>query len=222
MSYVAVEVDTSGPAEASVTINGGLETTEHPLVSLLVQSWDYLNGQQDVREMKVWGDVDPADDPLIATTEGASEWFAFTPTLNVLLSSGAGTKTVRVKVRDSVGNSSSEVSATIALALPSIPVVTVISPPRRKRFSTNTGYNSIVFSWRADRTFAEYQVRAVGSLFDAVTSGALISGTNTAGTGSYSAPITTTIPVANLLTASSGDGGKIIKVFVRVGSVWSV
>lgn len=221
--FVPVEVDILPPSEAAVSINGDYGTTEDPRVQLLIQCWDYLNGQQDVADMLIWGDVDPLGDPRIGTTEGASEWQPFMPMPSVVLAAGQGERTVYVKIRDTVGNVNDAASATITLALSEVPVVTIVREPIRSRFSLQTGHNSIKMEWRVDRAFHEYRVLAVDNIYATVNAGRTVSGTNVAGSGTFTAGtrIASTVTVASLLAAFEGSGGKIIKVFVRSGSLWS-
>lgn len=221
--FLAVEVDTLPPSDVTVSINGDYGTTDNPEVRLLVRTWDYLNGQQDVVDMLIWGDVDPSADPRVATTEGASEWRPFEPMPVVVLAHGQGERTVSVKVRDNVGNVSTTAAGSITLTVSPVPIVTIVQPPIRFRHSLQTGYNSIQFGWRADRAFSEYKVLAVDNIYATVDQGKALTGTNVAATGTFAAGtrIDSTVGVSGLLQVSEGSGGKILKAFVRAGSVWS-
>ena len=53
--------------------------------------------------MKVWGDVDLNCNARIEPTEGGSEWLPYFDRLPLVLSAGAGTKTVNVRLRGRFG-----------------------------------------------------------------------------------------------------------------------
>ena len=81
----------------------------------------------------------------------------------------------------------------------------------------------------SDTAFAEYKVNVVpsiNSLHDAGTTIGTANGSeNMSGTGTYSAStaITSKINGSDLDAADTGDGQKIIKVFVKTASgLWSV
>lgn len=220
--YVVIDIDNVAP-EITATLNSGWPTTVTPEVLLLVSATDDLYGQQDLKYMKVWGDVDTSFNVDISTSSGASRWFPFSRKMTVLLSAGSGTKTINVIVMDSVGNSSASASTSVELKQPSTPEVTITVPPRRNRFSQVSGYDVVTLSWRADRAFDEYVVKVVDNLSDTYEKGTALSGTNVAGSGSFAggSTITTTISTTAVMTVSPSASRKIIKVFVRSGSVWS-
>lgn len=91
-------------------------------------------------------------------------------------------------------------------------------------------FNVSAFSFSANADFEEYKIKVVpseSSLENAGTQIPVTSGsTNTSGTeGGYKADtaINVTINGADLEAASSGDGVKIIKVFVKnAAGTWSV
>jgi hypothetical protein len=169
--------------------------------------------------MKIWGDVDITHNPSIQTTEGASSWITYSTSQQVKLSSGDGSKTVYLKIRDDVYNESSQASDSITLDM-TLPVVTV-SNVSASKISKIAGKNSMTFQFSSDSIFDEYKVKVVATSGAPHDSGAQIpttaGSTNVSGsTGDYpaSTPITVTIKGADLEAASSGDGDKIIKVFV--------
>ena len=105
-----------------------------------------------------------------------------------------------------------------------------ITGPDKTRISKVTGFDTCAFSFVSDVDFEEYTVRVVpstSSLHDAGTQIQTTGGsTNTSGSkGGYkkATAINVTIKGADLATASSGDGTKIIKVFVKnAAGTWSV
>lgn len=216
-SYFNLTLDTLAPSGLSLLINNGAQYTTTTAVTLKIEVGDTATtGYQ----MKIWG-IDGA------TTEAAASWQTFAESKSVNLTSGDGLKTVYVKVRDDVGNESAAVSDTITLNT-AVPAVTITGPDKSKISKVN-GYNSAAFSFVADVAFTEYKVcvvPAIASLQDAGTVIPTTNGsTNTSGTGSYKADtaVNVTIKGADLEAASSGDGVKIIKVFVKSeAGIWSV
>jgi hypothetical protein len=170
--------------------------------------------------MKIWGIAD-------AATEDKASWQTFAATKTVNIPSGDGLKIIYVKVRDDVGNESTATSDTITLDT-AVAAVSITGPDKSK-ISKVSGYNSAAFSFTSDRPFAEYKVcvvPATNSLQDAGTVIPTTNGSsNTSGTGSYNAntAVNVTIKAADLEAASSGDGTKIVKVFVKSeAGIWSV
>lgn len=216
-SYFNLTLDTLAPSGLALLINDGATYTTSTAVSLKIAiSDDDTTGYQ----MKIWGTAD-------AATESAASWQTFTKTKNVTLPSGDGLKTIYVKVRDDVGNESAQASDSIALDT-AVAAVTITGPDKSK-ISKKDGYNSAAFSFRADRPFAEYKVCVVPATNSLQNAGTVIpttnGSTNTSGTGSYNAntAVNVTIKAADLEAASSGDGVKIIKVFVKSeAGIWSV
>ena len=133
-----------------------------------------------------------------------------------------------VKVRDDVGNESTAASDTITLDT-AVPAVT-ISGPDKARISKVSGYSKSIFNFTADVIFDEYKVCVVpanSSTQDAgttiPTTGGSVNTSGSAGDYPASTNIQVTIDAADLETASSGDGAKIIKVFVKnKAGTWSV
>lgn len=216
-NYFTLTLDTTGPAGVSISIEGGATYATSQLVTCTIGTTD---GTTTNYQMKIWGDVDTTYNASIKDTEANSAWITFATSQQVKLSAAEGSKTLYVKIRDDVYNESSQASDNITLDL-SIPVVSIGTPDTTK-ISKITGKNVCSFTWQADVAFVEYTVRVVsasGSAHDTGTQiGTTGGSTNTSGaTGSYAAAtnITTTIYGADLESASSGDGAKIIKVFVK-------
>ena len=171
--------------------------------------------------MKIWGIEGVSD-------EGSATWETFATRKSVNLTTGDGLKTVHIKVRDDVGNESTEVTDTITLNT-AVPTVSVTGPDKSK-ISKVTGFNQSVFNFTCDVKFEEYKVCVVPANNSTQDAGVIIGTTNgsqnTSGSdGNYPASenIQVTITGADLEAASTGDGVKIIKVFVKnAAGTWSV
>lgn len=217
-SYFNLTLDTTAPTGLTLSINDDALYTTSTTVTLKIAVAD---GVTTGYQMKIWGIADVAD-------EGSASWETFATTKSVTLTSGDGLKTVHVKVRDDVGNESAEVTDTITLDT-TIPVVTVTGPDKTK-ISKVSGFNQSVINFTTDVEFVEYKVCVVPQTSSTQDVGTVIptdnGSTNTSGSaGNYPASqnIRVTITGADLETASSGDGVKIVKVFVKTASgLWSV
>lgn len=225
-NYFNLILDTTGPSNPSIIINGGAYYSTADLVDLTINTGD---GSTSGYQMKVWGDVDLANDSNIQDTEANSTWITFATSKQVKLSAGDGQKTINLRIRDEVYNESALVSDSI-IKDTTLPVVT-ISGPDVSKISKINGKNECSFSFQADSEFEEYKVKAVSSTGASHDTGTLIPTTagSTNMSGSFDAdgalgdsnghsandPITCVINGADLETANAGDGTKIIKVFVR-------
>lgn len=217
-SYFNLTLDTTAPTGLALSINDDALYTTSTTVTLKIAVAD---GVTTGYQMKIWGIADVAD-------EGSASWETFATTHIVALTSGDGLKTVHVKVRDDVGNESAEVTDTITLDT-TIPVVTVTGPDKSK-ISKVSSFNQSVINFTTDVEFTEYKVCVVPQTSSTQDAGTVIptdnGSTNTSGSaGNYPASqnIRVTITGADLETASSGDGVKIVKVFVKTASgLWSV
>ena len=216
-SFFNLTLDTTAPAGLTILLNGGALYTTSPTVTLGTSITDTpTTGYQ----MKIWGVVG-------AATEGAATWESFVASRSITLPAGDGLKNVYVKVRDDVGNETSAVSASITLDT-AVPVVTIAGPDRA-RISKVSGFNTSIVSFSANAAFAEYIVAVVPSTSSLHSAGVVIptdgGSINTSGTGDFAADttISVTITGADLDAASSGDGVKIVKVFVKTAAgTWSV
>jgi hypothetical protein len=220
-AYVQITLDTTAPGGVAASINSGAGTTDDPEVSLGITTTD---PDTTGYTMKIWGSVDNAADADIQTTEGASAWIAYNATKLVTLSTGDGSKTLNVKVRDDVFNASGGASDAITLDTTSA-VVTVTDGPDVSRVSEQATKDTMIFKWTSDADFEEYKIKAVPSTSSDHTAGTQIP--TTAGSsfvsgvaGGYpdATEITTTIKGTDLKTASAGDALKTIKVFVKDGA----
>lgn len=216
-SYFNLILDTLAPSGLALQINGGAQYTTSQEVTLAISVDDAdTTGYQ----MKIWG-INGAE------TENSASWETYTTSKTVTLPTGDGLKTIYIKVRDDVYNESSSVSSSITLNT-SVPTVTITGPDVT-RISKVSPKNVSTFSFISDSNFTEYKVKVVpssASLQDAgVSIGTSGGSTNMSGSGTFEAntAITCKIYGSDLETASSGDGAKIIKVFVKNDAgTWSV
>lgn len=222
-NFVNIMLDTTAPASPSIALNGGATYATSDVVTATIGTAD---GNTTGYMMKIWGDVDPTYDTNIDTAEGTSDWIAFSDTKSLRLSTGVGTKTIYVKIRDDVYNESVVVNDGIIFDT-TLPTVTVSAPDFTK-VSKVAPRNEVHFNFTSDVDFSEYKIKVVPSTGSSEDLGTIIPITagsiNTSGTGTFTGAtaINVTINGTDLETASSGDGNKIIKVFVRsLAGIWS-
>jgi hypothetical protein len=231
-STVQITLDTSAPGGASVSLAGGAAVTSvQDIVAAIATSDADTTGYQ----VKIYGDVDDSAAPAeYRAVEGDAPWVSFETAKNIRISAGNGLKTVRVKIRDDVWNTTSELTDTITLDT-SVPVITVTSGPTPARISKQSGKRTSSFTWQPDVEISEYKVKLVNDIGDPHTAGAQIGttggSTNVAGvTVEAEEGVTTQIDGADLETAGvngsaayNGQAG-IVKVFGRAASngVWSL
>ena len=215
-------LDTTAPNGVTVQINGNATYTNAVAVTLAIATSDTPTTGY---EMKVYGDRSGGP-----ATEGAATWEPFSTSKAVTLSAGDGTKTINVKVRDTVGNESSVASDTI-LVDTTLPIVTIVSGPSATRISKVATFDTVTFGWQSDSVFNAYKVKLSTVDFNE-NQGTQIptagGSTNVAGSaGAYPATttITTTLKGADVEAAAGGpgnDGAKVVKVFVQdVAQNWS-
>lgn len=226
-SHFTLTLDTQAPASPSLLLNGGAAVTGTQEVAVSLTTVDYQSGARDVAQMRLWGSVDPAADPLVQATEDVSAWQTFTTDYVVRLSPGSGRKYLYARLRDDVCNETVTFTDWIDLDTTS-PVVTIVGAVDRSRISKVAPCNTALFLWEANRPFVRYEVRVVPTTGSPQQSGVLIgtgSGSvNTSGVGAFAAetPITTVINGSDLEVASPGDTTKVCKVFVRdANGMWS-
>lgn len=218
-SYFNLTLDTTAPSGLTLSINDGAMYATSTSVKLTIGLDDSVTtGYQ----MKIWG-IDGVN------SESSASWETFAKTKSVNLTTGDGLKTISIKVRDDVGNETSVVTDSITLDT-TVPVVTVTGPDKTK-ISKVTGFNKSIFSFMADTEFTEYKVCVVPANLSTQEAGTVIptdgGSSNTSG-ASEDTPfeankaIAVTVMGADLEAASSGDGTKIVKVFVKTAAgLWS-
>ena len=216
-SYFNLTLDTLAPQGLTIKLNNGSQYTTNKTVQLAVNVTDE---SADGYQMKVWG-IDGI------AKESDAVWETLANIKNVTLSTGDGLKTVYVKVRDDVYNETVAASATITLDT-SVPAVTIIGPDVSK-ISKTSPKDVATFSFTSNTAFTEYKIKVVpsnSSLHDAgVQIGTTNGSTNMSATGTFKASTAISCKVygKDLEAASSGDGEKIIKVFVKnAHGTWSV
>lgn len=212
-SYFNLTLDTLAPTISAFTINNGASVTTSPSVTLQITC-------ADAASMKIWGINGVA-------TEGAASWETFSGTKSVTLTSGDGSKTVYIKVRDSVYNESSASSATITLST-ALPEITITGPDVSV-ISEQSGKNVATFSFSSSMALKAWKVKLVPSNASAQDAGTQIgtAGGSTNMTGTTLAANTSKeckIYGADLSAAAGGaDGTYIIKVFGQASAndLWS-
>lgn len=224
-AYFTLTLDTTAPSNPSISLEGGATYATAQLITATIEVSDTPTTNY---QMLIWGDVDTIENANIQATEGASTWITYATTQQIKLSAGDGSKTVYLKVRDSVWNVSAQASDSITLD--TTLAVATVGTPDVTTISKQTGKNECTFTWQASDVFSEYKIKVVpatGSSHDTgIAIGTTNGSTNMSGTaGSYPADmnITSKVTGADLEAASSGDGEKILKVFVKDESgQWSV
>ena len=212
-SYFNLTLDTLAPSITAFSINSGAAVTTSRNVTLSITA-------PEAASMKIWG-IDGV------ASESAASWETFAATKNVTLTSGDGTKTVYIKVRDSVYNESAASSDTITLST-AIPTITITGPDVSV-ISEQSGKNVATFSFSSSMALKAWTVRLVPSNASAHDAGTQIpttggstnmSGTTLAASTSQECKIYGT----DLSTAAGGtDGTYIIKVFGQASAndLWS-
>jgi hypothetical protein len=111
----------------------------------------------------------------------------------------------------------------------SIPIVVTVSSPDKLKISKVEGWSNTNLTFFVDEDFVEYKICVVAEPGDIHSEGVTIpsdgGSINVSGIGSFpiNTNITSTINGTDLETASSGDGVKYIKVFVKgTTGNWSV
>lgn len=216
-SYFNLTLDTLAPQGLTIKLNNGSQYTTSKAVKLAINVTDE---SADGYQMKVWG-IDGI------AKESDAVWETLANVKDITLSTGDGLKTVYVKVRDDVYNETAVASTSITLDT-SVPAVTIIGPDV-SRISKTSPKDVATFSFTSDVAFTEYKIKVVPSKSSLHDAGTLIGtangSTNMSATGTFKAStaISCKIYGKDLEIASSGDGEKIIKVFVKntVGT-WSV
>lgn len=216
-SYFNLTLDTLAPQGLTIKLNNGSQYTTSKAVQLAINVTDE---SADGYQMKVWG-IDGI------AKESDAVWETLANVKDITLPTGDGLKTVYVKVRDDVYNETSVTSTSITLDT-SVPAVTIIGPDV-SRISKTSPKDVATFSFTSDVAFTEYKIKVVPSKSSLHDAGTLIGtangSTNMTATGTFKAStaISCKIYGKDLEAASSGDGEKIIKVFVKnAHGTWSV
>lgn len=216
-SYFNLTLDTTAPTSCSITIPASTNSV-NITATLAATGASY---------MKIYGDV-CASAGGAAISESDASWVTYAESASIILTSTNGTKTVNVKFKDDVGNTTSSASTATTVLDTSAPTVTITGPDVSK-ISKVSGYNVCAFSFSSDESFVEWTVRVVPSTSSNHSAGTQIpttgGSTNMSGntTTAASTAVSCTIYGADLETASNGDGAKVVKVFVKDSQGnWSV
>lgn len=212
-SYFNLTLDTLAPSITAFSINSGAAVTTSRNVTLSITA-------PEAASMKIWG-IDGV------ASEAAASWETFASTKSVTLTSGDGTKTVYIKVRDSVYNESAASSDTITLST-AIPTITITGPDVSV-ISEQSGKNISTFSFTSSMALKAWKVKLVPANSSAHDAGTQIpsTGGSTNMTGTTKAANTSVeckIYGADLSSAAGGaDGTYIIKVFGQASAndLWS-
>jgi len=215
-SYFQLTLDTTAPSSTSISLPERSNTVN--ITATL--------GATGATYMKLYGDI-CATAGGAAIAEADASWVSYATSLAIILTATNGTKTINAKFMDDVGNVSAAVSATVILDTVA-PVVTIVGPDVSK-ISKVSGYNVSSFSFSANETIKAWKVKVVPSADSIDTAGTQIpatgGSTNMSGSTQTAAStaINCTIYGADLESASSGDGAKIVKVFVQdLNDNWSI
>lgn len=212
-SYFQLTLDTLAPTISAFTINNGASVTTSTSVTLSITA-------EGAASMKIWGINGVA-------SESDATWETFASTKSVTLPSGDGSKTVYIKVRDSVYNESAASSDTITLST-AIPTI-IITGPDVNIISEQSGKDTASFSFSSSMALKAWKVKLVPANSSTEDAGTQIPSTagSTGMTGTTLAANTSqscTIKGTDLSTAAGGtDGTYIIKVFGQASAndLWS-
>lgn len=213
-SNFELTLDTTGPAGVTVSINSGASFAVSQSVTLTIATSD---GTTVGYQMKVWGDVDPANDANVQKEEAESTWITFAESKAIKLKTGDGSKTIHVRLRDDVWNESSAAEDSITLDT-TAPAITVSSGPTPAKISKISSKDTSSFEFQSDTALQAWKVKVVPATSSLHTAGVTIgtSGGSTNMTGGSLAATTNkacTIKGSDLETAAGGDGPWIVKVF---------
>jgi hypothetical protein len=209
-------LDTTGPAGVAGSINSGAVYATARAVTLAPTTTDPdTTGYQ----IKIWGDVDLAANANIQDTEANSSWITLTASMAVTLSTGDGAKNLTWRLRDDVNNTSATATDSITLDT-TLPVATIQSGPDVAKVSKQTGKDTCSVTWQANSHIQAYKIKVVPlttSLESAGTQIPTTAGSTNMSGGPVNATtnVTSTIKGTDLETASSGDGAKVVKIFVQ-------
>lgn len=181
----------------------------------------------DAYQMKIYGDVDDVASPAnYRTLEVNAPWITYNVAKTVQVTGGDGLKTIRVKIRDNVGNETAELTDTITLDT-TAPVVTVTAGPTPATISKVATFRNSTFSFTVDTAIQAWEARVVAAAGDLRGAGSLIPTTNGSvsqgGAAGSGATVNGSIDGRDLELASAGDTTKRVKIFAQdQAGNWSV
>lgn len=226
-SYFNLIIDTTAPGGVTLELNGNATYTTNQIITAAIGTSDTpTTGYQ----VLIWGDVDPAYNASIQTTQGGSAWItpgAFPANQSVKVSSGDALKTINIRVRDDVWVESGTVTKTITLDT-GVPTVNITGAPDATKLSTVSGKRTVNFTFTVgSEAVTAWEVMLVSSGAATHDTGTLIGTTNgstgvSGGAKAASATQAVSLDARDIVAASAGDGTKVIKVFVKDASdLWS-
>jgi hypothetical protein len=227
-------LDTLGPQAVTLLLDaGGPNFTMDRVVTAIPGT-----SSTDAVLMKIWGDVDNAADANVQTTEAASSWVAY-GNRDITVATGDGVKTINIRLRDDVGNTSSVATDTITLDT-TAPTVTIDAGPSSTaggtppKISKVGGFDDGSITWHADSDIQAYKIKFVPSTGADQSQGTTIptaggsTNVNVTSDGSVkvaaATQVTSHVKGTDLDTAAAnGDGTKQLKIFVQdMAGNWSV
>ena len=222
-SFFKLTLDTKGPQSPTLSIAAGATYITSQTTTANFSTTDSpTTGYQ----VKIWGDVDTAFNANIKATEGESSWISYEEAVAIKVSSGDGTKNIHAKIRDDVWNETSELSDSVILDT-TVPVATVSSGPDVTKVSEVEGKRTVNFEFQADVEIQAWKVKVVPATSSIHSAGTQIGTTNgstnmSGGTLAATTNKACSIDGRDLDEADSGDGEKIVKVFVQdLAGNWS-
>lgn len=209
-------LDTTAPSSPTLSLESDAAYTGSQTITATIGTAD---GDTTGYQIKLWGDVDEAANANIQADEVDSSWITYTTSQTVTLSTGDALKTISLRIRDDVGNSTSVVTDTITLdtTLPVVSITVAATPTKISKVAT---FDTSTFSFQSDTDAQAWKVKVVpatNSLHSAGTTIPTTAGSvdTTGGTLAAATNQSVTIKGADLETASAGDGAKIVKVFAQ-------
>jgi hypothetical protein len=224
----SITLDLTAP-DAAVSVEAGASVTSDVDVDIAITS-----AAADKSQMKIYGNVDDSHAPAeYRAVEANAPWISFAASKTIRLASGDGTKTVRVKVRDDVFNTSTEATDAITLDT-SIPVIDITVAPSPTKISKQATKDTVTLTFESDIDLDQWKVNVTANASDAHSAGTIIpetGGSETQGAAlNAETPQVVTIKGVDLEAAGAPGGpaaggvASIIKVFGRseTNQQWSV
>jgi hypothetical protein len=216
---VKVPVFRDGPRRVTAALAGG-GTTQSRSAPLVVSTSDFGQGFNNVTEMKVWGDLDAGFYPeLHGANEGASRWFKFSRLSHMVLSTGTGTKTLNVKVRNA-SQAESDVVTTSCTFSSTIPHPSILWADIGRAPSVVDG--KVRFAWSSSHAYSAaslcYATNLQAAYEDCTVELVSYPAGNAGDTNWVDLDVAADLlPVDPQATQS---GHKLLKVFVQVAGIW--
>lgn len=208
------KVDVRPREPMTLEVNGGIGSGSFREIMLFIDHPDASRGQRDIADMFVWGDVDTNFHPRISSAYSVNNPLRFQQRLPLLLSPGAGTKTINVRLRFVSGRTVDD-SITYEL-LDDVPHVSILWGPFREYIPEDV---PLTVAWSCSHPVSQIYVGLADAYDTPRSSCALIStGTNVTGSGSWTAgqKIESTFTYATALAAFPGianTGNCFVRIF---------